>query len=518
MLARMKHRPGFGAAPGCAFGLALRLSLALSCATLALSCTSNLPSNPDGSSPGAAGAGNAGGAGTGSGGTAGTTTSGAGTSGGAGAGLGGRGGAVIAGGAGAGGASAATGGAGGLGGRAGTSGGATAVAGTGGAIGGGGAGGAQWSSAFPTFTRRTIASFSSGYSTCVADIDHDGKPDVVALSSGSAGLVWFKNPSWQKYTITTAARQLIHTAPYDVDGDGDVDLAFASDFSMSNTMTGGTISWAENPGDPTQDQDWTLHRIDAIPTTHRVRWADLDGNGKKELIALPLWGVGSSAPAHTGAVQLKAYTIPADPRPSTATWAAQILDDQRLETAHGIAIVNYDGDSTDDILTAANDGVDLFRPSLGRGAEHLAAGGPGQAPNRGSSEVALGRLGGARFIATIDPWHGTDGVIYTPGASATDVWTRQVLGSDFEHGHALAAADLNGDGYDEVIGGGGEGAMNQIIYRYVPSTRTWEKIKLDMGAVAVSAIDVQDMNGDGALDIVAIGGSTSNVVWYESAR
>ena len=94
-----------------------------------------------------------------------------------------------------------------------------------------------------------------------------------------------------------------------------------------------------------------------------------------------------------------------------------------------------------------------------------------------------------------------------------------MIGSDFVHGHGLSVADLNGDGYDEVIGGGGQGAMNEVIYRYVPSSQTWDKIMLDTGTVAVSEIEAHDMNGDGAIDIVVIGTSpTNNVVWYESAR
>jgi len=59
----------------------------------------------------------------------------------------------------------------------------------------------MWNSTFPTFTQHTIANFNAGYALVVVDIDRDGKQDVVALSSGSAGLVWFKNPSWTKYTI-----------------------------------------------------------------------------------------------------------------------------------------------------------------------------------------------------------------------------------------------------------------------------------------------------------------------------
>ena len=406
-----------------------------------------------------------------------------------------------------------TGGASADGGSAGTN---RAAAGAAGASAQAGAPAATWSSTFPTFTKHTIASFNSGYMTVIADIDADGMPDVVALSSGSDGLVWFKNPTWTKYTITTRAKQLIYCAPYDVNGDGHVDLAIASDFDMNNTTSGGTVSWAEAPADPTQSQDWTLHAIGAIPTSHRLRWADIDGDGKKELLDMPIFGVGSNSTTHAGAVALTAFAIPAD---LTGKWTSKVLDDTHLEVAHGIAIVDWDGDKADDILTAANDGVDLFRPALGSTAQHLGAGAAGQAPTKGSSEVGLGSLGGARFIATIDPWHGTDGVIYTPGTDPTAVWTRLDLGADFEHGHGLMVADFNGDGFDEVVAGGGQGAMTQLIYRYVPSMQKWDKIPLDAGGVAVSGIDVKDLNGDGAPDIVSIGTSpTNNVVWYENSR
>jgi len=352
---------------------------------------------------------------------------------------------------------------------------------------------------------------------CIADIDHDGRLDVVALSSSSAGLVWFKNPSWTKYTITTKATNLIHMAPHDVDGDGDLDLAFISDFQMNDTTAGGTISWAEGPADPTVTQDWALHTVGAIPTSHRVRWADIDGNGKKELLALPIFGLGSTGTAHAGAVQLTAFTMPADPK--TGKWTSKIIDDTRLEVAHALTIVDWDGDKAEDILTAANDGVDLFRPGSANAPLNIGPGKAGTAPDKGSSEAVLGTLAGVRFIASIEFWHGTDAVIYTPGSTMSAAWTRQVIGAgDFEHGHGMAVGDLNRDGFDEVIGGGGQGALAQIIYRYVPSSRMWEKISLDKGGVAVSAIEVGDLNGDGALDIVSIGSSpTNNVVWYENS-
>ncbi len=215
-------------------------------------------------------------------------------------------------------------------------------------------------------------------------------------------------------------------------------------------------------------------------------------------------------------MKLTAFTIPADPKGS---WASNVLDDRHLEVAHALEVVDWDGDEAEDLLTAANDGIQLFRPKLGGEATQLGAGKDGQAPSKGSSEVALGSLGGARFLATIEPWHGTDTVIYTPGDGAMQPWAREVLGSDLQHGHGLASADFNGDGFDEVVAGGGEGTLAELIYRFVPSPRKWDKIEFDVGGVAVSGIAVADLDADGAIDIVAIGGSpTNNVVWYENMR
>lgn len=372
---------------------------------------------------------------------------------------------------------------------------------------------AAYDPTFPMFTRHDIADFSNGYSTAAFDIDGDGLRDVAALAAGGSEIVWFKNPSWEKYTITKAETGVIHMSPHDVDGDGDLDLAFASQFSMTATSTGGTVFWAEAPDDPTTNQDWELHPIGAIPTSHRVKWADIDGDGKAELIDLPIFGMGSSQPEYVGPVAFTAFSAPADPK---GDWTGKVLNDTLLEVSHGISIVDWDGDGADDILTAANAGVYLFRPALGAEPQQIGVGAEGDRPNRGSSEVGLGSLGGPRFIATVEPWHGTDLVIYTPGATDTELWNRDVFGTEFGKGHALFVADFNADGYDEIIAGdqGGKGAL--LIYRYSPDSMTWERVELDVGSIAVVGMDLQDMNNDGNLDVVAIGGATNNVVWYEN--
>ena len=68
-----------------------------------------------------------------------------------------------------------------------------------------------------------------------------------------------------------------------------------------------------------------------------------------------------------------------------------------------------------------------------------------------------------------------------------------------------------------MIGGGRGGGGTLIIYRYLPSSLSWERIPLDVGGIGTSGTEAHDIDGDGDLDVLAIGGSTDNVVWYENS-
>ena len=80
-----------------------------------------------------------------------------------------------------------------------------------------------WQEAFPSFTKHQITDSNAGSYATAFDVDGDGLRDVVAISSGPAVLVWFKNPTWERFHITTGTERVIHTAPNDIDGDGDMD-------------------------------------------------------------------------------------------------------------------------------------------------------------------------------------------------------------------------------------------------------------------------------------------------------
>ena len=69
---------------------------------------------------------------------------------------------------------------------------------------------------------------TGGYQVVVADLNRDGKPDIIALASGLKELRWYENPGWEKHVLVTGINQPINAAAYDVDGDGIPEIALAT--------------------------------------------------------------------------------------------------------------------------------------------------------------------------------------------------------------------------------------------------------------------------------------------------
>ena len=356
------------------------------------------------------------------------------------------------------------------------------------------------------FQEHTLATdLRGGYQVVVADLNRDRKPDLIALASGMKELVWFENPGWQRHVIINNASQMINCAAYDVDGDGIPEIALAQEFANNPAQSIGIVSLLKHKGDPTQL--WEATKIDRLPTSHRLRWADIDGSGKKVLVNAPLANATTQPPEYKGNVPLVIY------RPRE--WRREIISTALAGVLHGVNIVDVDRDGREDILTASFVGVDVFR--FGKDAKwlrtKLTAGDPAPWPKGGASEIAVGMLGKERFLTTIEPWHGNQVAVYRFGK--TD-WERLIIDDKLLDGHTLLTADLNGDGRDEIIAGyRGEG-RSVNLYSFHPKSKTWVKQVLDNGGIAAAACAVADLNGDGRLDVACIGSATMNLKWYEN--
>ena len=119
-------------------------------------------------------------------------------------------------------------------------------------------------------------------------------------------------------------------------------------------------------------------------------------------------------------------------------------------------------------------------------------------------------MDGQHYVATIDPWHGHEVVVYTQGDGT---WVRTVIDETLEDGHTLVVGDLNRNGNDEIIAGARRGAQ---VMLYQLSENRWTKQVIDNGDMAAAGCILANLNLDDLLDIACIGSGTANLKWYEN--
>jgi hypothetical protein len=355
------------------------------------------------------------------------------------------------------------------------------------------------------FEERTLASdLKGGYQVIAADLNKDGRPDLIALASGMKELFWFENPSWERHVLATGLNRMINTAALDSNGDGIPELLVAHEFANVAKNSIGIVSLLESGGDPRKP--WKVREIDRIPTAHRLRVLRLGGSSA--IVNAPLTEATAEPPEYRGVVPLMFYRPP--------EWKREPIESTVSGVLHGILVFDWDGDGKDELLTASFQGLHLFRRTRS-GAwtqEQLSAGDPAPWPKSGSSEIAVGRLGKQRFLASIDPWHGNQVSVYRKSGR---VWDRQVIDNTEPDGHTLHVADLDGDGRDEIVAGYRGPGRSVYYYQADGTGQQWQRHNVDKGGIAAAGCAIADFDGDRRLDIACIGSATTNLKLYRNA-
>ena len=141
-----------------------------------------------------------------------------------------------------------------------------------------------------------------------------------------------------------------------------------------------------------------------------------------------------------------------------------------------------------------------------------------------ADRVKTGKLkDGTHYIATIEPWHGNQVVVYTqPAKPGQSLWQRHVIDESLRWGHGVWCADLGNDGADSLIIGvrddlSKDSGQRRGVRVYKPldnSGANWARQIIEDGGMAVEDLAAADLNGDGRIDIVAVGRQTHNIRIY----
>lgn len=346
---------------------------------------------------------------------------------------------------------------------------------------------------------------ANGYQVLAVDMNKDGKLDLVGLGTArQVDLNWYENPSWTSHLIASDLASKINAAAHDIDGDGIPELAVQHGFSTAVKTSAGGVSLLTHgaPGAP-----WTRRDIDALPTSHRIRWMRLDAR-RVVLVNAPLLGPDAATTEAHAMNPLVYYEAP--------DWKRQVLG-QVDGLVHGIlptAAPPFAEGRGDSLLSAGFTGVVQHRMVGGAWVSTPVTGGsPAAWPKSGSSDVAVGRHGRSPLVATLEPWHGNEVVVYHRGKAG---WERQVLDDRLTDAHALATGDFDGRGRTAIVAGERQGQRSVYVYWPPPALgQPWQKQVLDDTLNASSCITA-DVNADRRLDIVCIGGQQPSLKWYEN--
>ncbi len=360
-----------------------------------------------------------------------------------------------------------------------------------------------WNETRLPWIRHMIASGFRDQSAVPGDFSGNGRMDVISGDIENDHMIrLFTAPDWRA-TLLHSGIRVIQSLGLDVDGDGDLDYIGAQ-------YRPGLIFWLEHPARPLE-QPWSFHLVDdfekgGVNGVHGLALADLDGDGRPELVAASGWTDGNFPDS------IAWFRIPKDPR-TAPRWERFILADRDAPGFnHYLAVGDVNGDGRPDVASAAKSGpagnwfawweqpADATRPWK----KHLIA-----ANQPGATNILIADLNGdgrRDFLASRG--HGT-GVVWFEAPN----WVAHEINTTYVGPHGLAIGDIDGDGDMDFAVCSKDSGILAWFENDGRGGFTEHRIHEDQSAYEVRLVD---MNGDGALDILVAGQESQNVVWYEN--
>ncbi len=376
----------------------------------------------------------------------------------------------------------------------------------------------------PDFTELHINRYYLSWGTAVADVNHDGIPDIIA------GPYYYLGPKFSEaheiYTPRTYnagsdyPQKSMITLAADFTGDGWPDVLVVSG---NAGISIGTLY--VNPRG--ESRHWDSYKVLDRVGNEDPTLADLFGDGKLEVI-------------HAGNNTLQ-YSIP-DPANPTGKWITTTISEPGpwgANIVHGIGVGDINGDGRLDILTVygwweqppatKRQSLWTYHPAeFGRWGH--SQGGAGGATlgvydvnGDGLNDVVTSLEGHDVGLGWFEQKRDAAGTItFVPHLIMDNMLTKNAGGVTFTQAHAAAFADMDGDGIPDMITG--KRVMAHLYNYFDPDPfgpgvlyiyRTVRNPKAPGGAEfvpmlvnnysGISGNAIVDLNGDGTPDIVTSG-------------
>ena len=337
------------------------------------------------------------------------------------------------------------------------------------------------------------------------DVDGDGDIDVLASSVRDDEVQFFRNnlgdgTSWSTHTVTSSADGVESVTAGDVDADGDIDV-------LATAYSDNSVLWYENTAG--SGLSWSARTVTILTLGPRdAALADIDGDGDLDVAAAVTFG--------DEFVWFTNQTI----------HRSAHLDLEHVMTtgANGADCVqsgDLDGDGDLDLAVSSfwdkgirwyqNDGT--ADPSFTAHTIHLAGG------SRYAEAVTLADLdrdGDLDVVGAYDDWVShTDNAIYwfDNNGLATPGFTLRTVSIVPDGPVALDTADIDGDGYTDVV----SGSMYDDTLRWYRSNGgsppVFTTLTVRENVYDPMTVRAADMANHGEVDIVSATRDQDIVFW-----